>query len=87
MTIDLSQYERPNLPLPTRRWLTPDEACSYYAVKSPTTLKAMFKRIGYRMNRLFGPNSPRVDIVEVDRLLVEAWQAEQQQAGGDQGDE
>jgi|GEM_PF-2014687 len=82
----LGLVERPTAPMPTRRWLTPDEACAYYGVKSPTTLKAMFGRIGYTMNRMFGPNSPRVDILEVDRRLEEAGRVEQPHPAGDQVD-
>lgn len=61
--------QKPEPPLPTRRWLTIGEACAYYGVKSETTMRATLKRIGYEPNRMFGPNSPRVDIIEVNRRL------------------
>lgn len=65
----MNRIESPIPPLPTRRWLTIPEACAYYGVKSETTLRATFARVGYEPNRQFGPNSPRVDVLRLDAML------------------
>jgi len=51
-------------PLPTRRWLTPDEAAAYLG-KS----RRQFDRAKFAVSYRLGPGSPMYDIHEIDRAM------------------
>lgn len=52
------------MPLPTRRWLTPDEAAAYLGVSIPT-LKTLGVKPSYRL----GERTPRYDRIELDTAM------------------
>jgi hypothetical protein len=54
-------------PLPTRRWLTPDEAAAYLG-KS----RRQFDRAKFTASYRLGPGSPMYDVRELDRAMMEA---------------
>lgn len=58
--------EKPVLPLPTRRWLKPDEAAGYLGVSVPT-----LKVLGVEPSRKLGKQTPRYDILELDQAMAD----------------
>jgi hypothetical protein len=56
--------EPPTLPLPTRRWLNPDEAAAYLGVSIPT-----LKALGVSPSYSLGQRTPRYDVHELDRAM------------------
>ncbi|MEO0475405.1 MAG: hypothetical protein AAF085_05435 [Planctomycetota bacterium] len=57
-------FEKPVLPLPTRRWLTPDEAAVYLGVSIPT-----LGQLGVEPSRNLGDRSPRYDVQKLDEAM------------------
>ena len=51
-------------PLPTRRWLTPDEAAAYLGI-STTTLRDL----DFQPSKMLGPRTPRYDREQLDEVM------------------
>lgn len=61
MTWDKTMNEPP---LPTRRWLAPDEAAAYLGVSTPT-----LRDLGVQPSKMLGPRTPRYDREQLDEVM------------------
>lgn len=56
----------PKPPLPTRRWLAPEEAAEYLGVSVPT-----LKQLGVKPSTGLGPRTPRYDKQKLDQEMAD----------------
>lgn len=62
------EYQKPKPPLPTRRWLTPDEASDYLGV-SRGKLSQLVRKELILPSRALGKRTPRFGVHELDELM------------------
>lgn len=60
--------DKPAPPLPTRRWLKPDEAADYLGVSRPQ-FDVLTRQGVFRPTRSLGSRLPRYDVRELDNQM------------------